>query len=334
MPLLNKSLAKTGLALAAAVALASAGLATAQTPGTPGPPLPVPEQTNLPHDAPLNPTLPTIFVVGDSTARNKADLGWGDHFAHYFDTTRVNVANRAIAGRSARSYINEGSWDNVLAELKPGDYVLLQWGHNDGGGPLTPGFKARGEGKGIGEESVDIPIATPYAHGPLAGKDHGNRPHLRLVQPQVHRGYRAKGATPILLTVTIRDIWTPGADGKLHIERDMGYRDDDIQIAAAAKISLVDMATIAADKFEMLGPDTTRLLFPIDHTHTSAVGAEMNAASVVTALRECQCAAGPISRASQGPHLPMTARGQAPKARNIPAPKPSAPTRRFVAGHA
>ena len=276
---------KTGLALTTALFFASAGFARAQTPGTPGPPLPVPEQTNLPHDAPLNPKLPTLFVVGDSTARNKADLGWGDHFAHYFDTTRVNVANRAIAGRSARSYINEGSWDNVLAELKPGDCVLLQWGHNDGGGPLTPDFHARGEGKGIGEESVDIPIATPYPHGPLAGKTtetvhtYGwyNRKYIADIQ--------AKGATPILLTVTIRDIWTPGPDGKLRIERDMGYRDDDIQIAAAAHISLVDMATVAADKFETLGPDTTRLLFPIDHTHTSAVGAEMNAASVVTALK-------------------------------------------------
>src|ERR1700743_3208558 len=80
----------------------------------------------------LNPKLPTIFIVGDSTAKNGADLGWGDHFAHYFDLTKVNVAHRAIAGRSARSYMNEGAWDKVMAELKPGDYVLLQWGHNDG----------------------------------------------------------------------------------------------------------------------------------------------------------------------------------------------------------
>jgi hypothetical protein len=89
----------------------------------------------------------------------------------------------------------------------------------------------------------------------------------------------------VLLTVTVRDIWTPGPDGKLHIEHDMGYRDYDFQIAAAEKILLVDMAAVAADKFEAVGPDATRLLFPIDHTHTSAVGAEMNAASVVTALR-------------------------------------------------
>jgi lysophospholipase L1-like esterase len=245
----------------------------------------VPDQTHVAPGAPLNPGLPTLFVVGDSTARNGADLGWGDHFAHYFDTTRINVANRAIAGRSARSYMNEGSWDKVLAEMKPGDYVLLQWGHNDGGGPLTPDFKGRGEGKGIGDESAEIPITLPYKAGPLVDKTTETVHTYGWYNRKYIADTRAKGATPILLTVTVRDIWTPVADGKLHIEHDMGYRDYDLQIAAAEKVSLVDMAAVAADKFETLGPDTTRMLFPIDHTHTSAVGAEMNAASVVTALK-------------------------------------------------
>jgi lysophospholipase L1-like esterase len=267
------------------LAVALSGFVQAQVAGTPGPNLPVPDQTGVQQNAPLNPNLPTIFVVGDSTARNQADLGWGDHFAHYFDLTKVNVANRAIAGRSARSYMNEGAWDKVLAEMKPGDYVLLQWGHNDGGGPLTPDFKGRGEGKGIGDESAEVPITMPYKAGPLAGKTTETIHTYGWYNRKYIADTRAKGATPILLTVTVRDIWTPGPDGKLHIEHDMGYRDYDIQIAAAEKVLLVDMATVAADKFETLGPDTTRLLFPIDHTHTSAVGAEMNAASVVTALQ-------------------------------------------------
>lgn len=263
-----------------------AGTANAQVvPGTPGPNLPVPEQTNVPQNAALNPALPTIFIVGDSTARNKADLGWGDHFAHYFDLTKVNVANRAIAGRSARSYMNEGAWDKVLAEMKAGDYVLLQWGHNDGGGPLGPNFKARGEGKGIGEESAEIPVTMSYTTGPLAGKTTETVHTYGWYNLKYIADARAKGATPHLLTVTVRNIWPVGPDGKPHIERDMGYRDYDFQIAAAEHVPLIDMATIAADKFEMLGVQTTALLFPIDHTHTSPVGAEMNAASVVTALK-------------------------------------------------
>jgi lysophospholipase L1-like esterase len=270
------------------LAIATAALSRAQVAAPPASALPVPDQSNVRHDAPLDPMLPTIFIVGDSTARNGADLGWGDHFAHYFDTTKVNVANRAIAGRSARSYMNEGAWDRVLAEIKPGDYVLLQWGHNDGGGPLTPDFKGRGEGKGIGEESVDIPIAMPYKAGPLMGKTTETIHTYGWYNRKYIADTRAKGATPVLLTVTVRNIWPMGPDGKPHIERDMGYRDYDMQIAAAEHVLLVDMATIAADKFEMLGVRTTALLFPIDHTHTSPVGAEMNAASVVTALQNAK----------------------------------------------
>jgi lysophospholipase L1-like esterase len=273
-------------ASAIVLSLALAGFVSGQVvPGTPGPALPVPDQSNVRHDAALDPNLPTIFIVGDSTARNGADLGWGDHFAHYFDLTKVNVANRAIAGRSARSYMNEGAWDKVLVELKPGDYVLLQWGHNDGGGPLTPSFNARGEGKGVGEESVDIPITRPYTTGPLAGKTTETVHTYGWYNRKYIADARAKGAIPLLLTVTVRNMWPKGADGQPHIERDMGYRDFDTQIAASEKVPLIDMATVAADKFEMLGVQTTALLFPIDHTHTSPVGAEMNAASVVTALK-------------------------------------------------
>ena len=99
---------------------------------------------------------------------------------------------------------------------------------------------------------------------------------------------RAKHATPILLTVTIRNIWTTGPDGKPHIERDMGFRDFEYQLGAAENVPVVDMATVAADGFEALGPEKTALLFPIDHTHTSAIGADMNAHSVATALRNAK----------------------------------------------
>jgi rhamnogalacturonan acetylesterase len=262
----------------ALLGLAIAGYGQAPVAGTPGPALPVPEQTNVPRDAPLNPKLPTIFIVGDSTARNKADLGWGDHFAHYFDTTRVNIANRAIAGTSSRTYYNQGSWDKVLAEMKPGDYVLLQMGHNDGGGP-------RASGKGIGEETTEAPIPKPYATGPLASQTVETVHTYGWYNRKYIADARAKGAIPIMMTVTIRNIWPKGADGQFHIERDMGYREYDMQIAASEHTPMIDMATVAADKFEMLGIPTVALLFPIDHTHTSPVGAEMNAQSVVTALK-------------------------------------------------
>ena len=232
-------------------------------------PPPTPKQTSVAPSAPLNPSLPTVFVVGDSTARNQADLGWGDHFAHYFDTTRINVANRARAGRSSRTFINEGSWDRVLAEMKPGDFVLIQMGHNDGGS--LDGPKARGTLKGIGDETKDVTL--PDGHAETV---HTYGWYIRKYIADT----RAKKATPILLSLTIRNIWT---DGK--IERDMGYDAELKQLAAEEHVAYVDMATVEADRLEATGQENTALLFPKDHTHTSAEGAELNAQSVAIALR-------------------------------------------------
>ena len=260
---LNSVCALLVLALLNAVCLA-------QTPATPD----APPQTSVAQNAPLDPKLPTLFIVGDSTARNQSDLGWGDHFAHYFDTTRINIANRARAGRSSRTFINEGSWDKVLAEMKPGDFVLIQMGHNDGGD--IGGAKPRGSLKGLGDETQQITL--PDGHEELV---HTYGWYVRHYIEDT----RGKQATPILLSLTVRNIWKPGPDGKPHIERDMGYDAEIKQIAEDRKVAYVDMATIEADRLEAIGPEKTALLFPIDHTHTSAEGAERNAESVVIALR-------------------------------------------------
>jgi rhamnogalacturonan acetylesterase len=260
----------------------TATAALSQSPATPD----APAQTSVAQNAPLNPALPTLFIVGDSTARNQADLGWGDHFAHYFDTNKINVANRARAGRSSRSYYNEGLWGNVLAEMKRGDYVLIQMGHNDGGtsNPATD-TKARASVKGIGEETVEFPLPKPFTTGPLAGQTTETIHTYGWYIRKYIADARAKGATPILLTVTIRNIWANDADGTLHIERDMGFRDYEYKLGAEQGVPVVDMATVEADRLEAIGPEETALLFPVDHTHTSAEGAERNAESVVIALR-------------------------------------------------
>jgi unsaturated rhamnogalacturonyl hydrolase len=249
--------------------------AYAQTPADSLQPPPTPPQTSTPAAVPLNPALPTVFIVGDSTARNQADLGWGDHLAHYFDTSRINVANRAIAGRSSRSYIREGAWNKVLSEMKPGDYVLLQMGHNDGGD--LGGAKARGSLHGLGDETQEVTLPdgsleTVHTYGWYMRKYIADT--------------RAKHATPLLLSLTIRNIWKPGADGQLHIERDMGYDADLRQLSAQEHVPYIDMSDIEANRLEAMGPAKTALLFPRDHTHTSADGAEQNALCVALALRE------------------------------------------------
>lgn len=264
------------LALAGAFAV-SAVPALTQT-GNPPPP-PTDPQLAVAQDAALDPKLPTVFIVGDSTARNGRDLGWGDHLAHYFDTTKINVANRSRAGRSSRSYMTEGLWDKTLAEIKPGDYVMLQWGHNDGGD--LGGAKPRGSIHGLGEETQDVPQTT----GVMAGKTETvhtygwyNRKYIADTQ--------AKGATPMMLSLTEQNIWKPDANGVPQLAHGMaGYDEQERQIAAAAKIQYVDMGSVEWDRLSKTGPEETAKLFPIDHTHTSPEGAELNAQSVVIALR-------------------------------------------------
>src|ERR1700744_2454962 len=87
----------------------------------------------------MAPPKPIFYLVGDSTTNNPNPpwCSWGQVIANYFDTTRISVANRAIAGRSTRQFINEGRWARIMTTLKPGDFVIVEFGHNEGGKPDT-----------------------------------------------------------------------------------------------------------------------------------------------------------------------------------------------------
>ena len=79
----------------------------------------------------------TIFIIGDSTAANKdttggkQERGWGMVLQEYFDADYIRVDNHAVNGRSSKSFIDEGRWDKVIEKMQPGDYVIIQFGHND-----------------------------------------------------------------------------------------------------------------------------------------------------------------------------------------------------------
>src|SRR5687768_4680917 len=104
---------------------------------------------------------PVLYIIGDSTVRNgdgtgkNQQWGWGSFMADHFDTGKIAIRNHAIGGRSSRTFITEGRWDKILAVLKKGDYVIMQFGHNDGG-PLDDTARARGSIRGISEESKEV----------------------------------------------------------------------------------------------------------------------------------------------------------------------------------
>src|SRR5436853_563774 len=102
-------------------------------------------------------SLPTLYIIGDSTVHNTGAglVGWGDCIGEFFDTSKINIQNRAIAGRSSRTFMTEGRWDKIMETLKPGDFVLMQFGHNDGG-EINDASRARGSLRGIGDETQEI----------------------------------------------------------------------------------------------------------------------------------------------------------------------------------
>ena len=274
--------------LLAGFALILALVCPAQT-GTPAPastaPLSPAQDLSLNPEAtinPLNSTLPTLFIAGDSTAaKNNGNpvQGWGVPFADYFDASRVNVANRARGGRSSRTFITEGLWDKLLTEVKAGDFVLIQFGHNDGGaineepsGSNRP-LRARGSLPGLGEETAEINNVVTKKPETV----HTFGWYIRKMIADV----KAKGATPLVLSLTVRDIWK---DGK--IERGSGqFRAWDQALAKAAGIEFIDLSRIAADKYQALGAEKTKERFSPDHTHPNVHGAEDHAAGVVAGLK-------------------------------------------------
>jgi len=222
--------------------------------------------------------LPKLFVIGDSTVHNGSGTGagglwgWGEPLVDYFDPAKIHVVNRALGGRSSRTFITEGRWDAVLEALQPGDFVLMQFGHNDSG-PVDDTARARGTLKGVGDETKEIDNPITHRHEVV----HTYGWYMR----QYIAGARQKGATPIVCSPVPRNTWK---DDKVMRISD-SYGNWAAEVAAAAAVAFIDINERIARRYEKMGPDAVKALFPGDHTHTSREGAEINAECVIAALK-------------------------------------------------
>ncbi|HEY4338061.1 MAG TPA: rhamnogalacturonan acetylesterase [Puia sp.] len=222
---------------------------------------------------------PTLYIIGDSTVKNGSGKGagglwgWGDYLADHFDTGKISIRNYALGGRSSRTFITEGHWDKVLAQLKPGDMVIMQFGHNDGG-PLDDTSRARGTIKGTGEETKDI-------YNPIMKKPETVHSYGWYMRKYVSDA-KEKGAVSIICSPIPRNEW---ADGKC-VRSPNSYSGWAKETADATGAFFVDLNNIIADEYDQLGPDKVKEFFPGDHTHTNEAGARMNAAAVVTGLKK------------------------------------------------
>lgn len=222
---------------------------------------------------------PALYLVGDSTVRNGDDTGkdnlwgWGSFIHSYFDTTRISIYNDAMGGRSSRTFITEGRWDKVVSRLKPGDYVILQFGHNDRG-PLDDTARARGTIKGTGTESKEIynPIRKQqeivYTYGW----------YLRKYIADT----KAKGAIPVICSLEPRNIWTEGKIERCNTDYAKWAKD----VADETGCFFIDLNALVADKYQAMDSVNVKFYFPKDHTHTNEAGAKLTAEILTNAIMQ------------------------------------------------
>ena len=209
----------------------------------------------------------TIWLAGDSTMAQKQpdkrpETGWGEALQPCFDSADVRIANRAMNGRSTRSFVAEGRWKAIVDSLKAGDYVFIQFGHND-------------EKVGTGNYS------SPEDY----------RRNLVGFAADV----RARGAHPVLFTPVVRRRF----EGAWLVDTHGGYPDAARAGASEAKVPLVDMTRASAALVEPMGPDSSRALwlhlepganpnYPAgvrDDTHFNPLGAQRMAGLAIDAMR-------------------------------------------------
>ena len=252
---------------------------------------------------------PVVFITGDSTVNN-ADKdpdgmwGWGAVANTIFDETKIDIVNAAMAGRSCRSYLNEGRWDRVYNSLKPGDFVLIQFGHND----ISPIDKPKYRGAiatakdtchvyRMQAANEETPSDSPYLGGePIASLKQGRLEGSSQVGSyevvysfgwylkKFIQDVREKGATPILISLTPRNEWPNGKIERRNDTYGKWYR----EVAAETGCEFVDLHNITADFLDKKCGKKERAMkyFNHDHTHTSLLGAKTNAQSIAKGLRD------------------------------------------------
>lgn len=228
---------------------------------------------------------PVVFITGDSTVKNKDSdkdgmWGWGSQAYTVFDQDKVTCVNVAKAGRSTRSYVREGRWEQVYNTLQPGDFVLLQFGHND----ICPIADAKERGV--------IPGTADTCHVYKMEKDgryevvYSFGWYLRKMIDDCLE----KGATPILVSLTPRNEWPHGKVERRNDSYGKWYR----EVVEQTGVDFLDVHNISADfldrkfasKSEEKSKKAASRYFNNDHTHTSLAGARMNAQSVAKGLRD------------------------------------------------
>jgi lysophospholipase L1-like esterase len=201
-------------------------------------------------------------------------------FRYFFDSTVV-VDNRAKNGRSTRTFISQGLWQSVFDNLKPGDYVFMQFGHNDAS-PVNDDKRARGSLRGVGDDVQEIDNL-------LTGKRetvHSYGWYLR----QFIADTRAKGATPVVASLIPRKAWIDEGPEQGTVRRNgADYAGWAREVARSEQVGFIDLNELVARRYDAMGREGVMAMFPAtvpeERIHTNWAGAALNAQVVATELK-------------------------------------------------
>jgi lysophospholipase L1-like esterase len=260
---------KTRFAALAALLVLAAGILRAEEDARP-----VVDASKVAVEKIRDAALPTFHIVGDSTVRSGGTgaglWGWGERIAPFFDTNKINVVNHAIGGRSARTFFTEGRWAKVMAVTQPGDFVIIQFGHNDGGRIGDPANKHRADGKGIGDETA--PDIMPDGS---TEQVHTFGWYMAKFADEA----KARGATVILCSpIPHKQRWENGRD----FANVAGW---DVAVAQAHGALYFDLTLVITDAYKKIGREKADTFFADKSTHTTDEGAQFNAACVIAGLK-------------------------------------------------
>lgn len=209
-----------------------------------------------------------VWLVGDSTCANKSvaaypEAGWGMPFTWFFDST-VQVVNKALNGRSTKSFMAENHWQPIVDQLQSGDYVFIQFGHNDEGVEKVGRYTTPAEFK------------------------------ANLVKYVTDT--RSKGAQPVLISPVARRKFINGELQDSH----PGYSEAVAEVAGAQGVPFIDLDTKSKNLLREWGEDKSKLLYlhlepgehpnhpqgKTDNTHFSELGARRMAQIVLASIKD------------------------------------------------
>ncbi|MFV0606942.1 MAG: rhamnogalacturonan acetylesterase [Niabella sp.] len=222
---------------------------------------------------------PVLYIIGDSTVKNGSGnggsglWGWGSFMQPYFQSKKITVENRAIGGRSSRTFITEGRWNDILKTLKKGDYVMMQFGHNDSG-PLDDTARARGTIKGIGDEYKDT-------YNPIRKIDERVYTYGHYLRQYVNDA-KAKGAVAIICSPIPRNNFKNGKVVRGNEDYGLWAK----QIATETGAYFIDLNNKIADDYDKLGSEAVNKFFPKDHTHPNMEGSKLNVQKVIEGIKQ------------------------------------------------